>query len=440
MIIELNTSYAEKDIVKSYGAKWEPNSKKWYLESQNIAELSDKLDMIAKDLGKKVENIAPKLSKELVKVPTNTEIQNDAMSPKEYIEKLYSMMRMVDGCFTEEKPEDSKTIVGWLKEGFIPISVDAVKTYKFSEDKGYQYVAKSNTREMAEEEKSAFEEVMSERKKKSIEKAAQKRTEKKAEEDAEKGPVRNRQDAIKSFLTFKGLTKEFDSYYDEYCKNNPVETAQKSEKSQKSRNNKKIKHLPDYSAIQGKKILCFDTETTGFSPDKGDELLQVAFVSLDNGKIQTLFQSLIKPHEKTSWVGAMIKNHISPKMVEKAPYPEDIKNQVQEIVDQADVIVGYNIDFDINFLEKCMGIDFSNKIVADPGDYFRQNKPDSSSFNLEACVTNYCNLEDLNEYKADAHKADTDAIATLKAFCAQSKLEGYSLLSYEEEMEEEIER
>ena len=50
-------------------------------------------------------------------------------------------------------------------------------------------------------------------------------------------------------------------------------------------------------------------------------------------------------------------------------YPEDIKNQVQKIVDQADVIVGYNIDFDINFLEKCMGIDFSNKIIADPGDY-----------------------------------------------------------------------
>lgn len=439
MRIELNTSYAEKDIVKSYGAKWEPNSKKWYLESQNIAELSDKLNTIAKGLGKKVENITFELPKELDKVPTNTTIQNDAMSPKEYIEKLYSMMKMVDGCFTEKKPEDSKTIVGWLKEGFIPVSVDVVKTYKFSEDKGYQYVEKSNTREMTEEEKSAFEEVMSDRKKKSIEKAAQKREEKKAKENAEKEPVRNRQDAIKSFLTFKGLIKEFDSYYDEYCKNNPVEKVQKSEKSQKGKNNKKIKHLPDYSAIKGKKILCFDTETTGFSPEKGDELLQVAFVSLDNGKIQTLFQSLMKPHEKTSWVGAMIKNHISPKMVENSPYPEDIKNQVQEIVDQADVIVGYNVDFDINFLEKCMGIDFSNKIIADPGDYFRQDKPDSPSFNLEACVANYCNLEDLNEYKAGAHKADTDAIATLKAFCVQSELEGYGLFSYEEEMEDEME-
>lgn len=440
MKIELKISYDEKDIVKKNGAKWNPNSKKWYLESQNVAELSEKLDMIVKELGKKVENIAPELPKELGKVPTNTEIHNDTMSPKEYIEKLYSMMKMVDGCFTEEKPEDSKTIVGWLKEGFVPVSVDVVKTYKFSEDKGYQYVAKSNTREMTEEEKSAFEEVILERKKKSIEKAAQTRTEKKTKEDAKKEPIRNRQDAIKSFLAFKGLTKEFDSYYDEYCKNNPIEKTQTSEKSQKSKNNKKIKHLPDYSEIQGKKILCFDTETTGFSPDNGDELLQVAFVSLDNGKIQTLFQSLIKPHTKTNWVGAMIKNHISPKMVENAPYPEDIKNQVQEIVDQADVIVGYNIDFDTNFLEKCMGIDFSNKIVADPSDYFRQNKPDSSSFNLEACVTNYCSLEDLNEYKAGAHKADTDAIATLKAFCAQSELEGYGLFSGEEEMEEEMER
>lgn len=46
----------------------------------------------------------------------------------------------------------------------------------------------------------------------------------------------------------------------------------------------------------------------------------------------------------------------------------------------------------------------------------------------------------MNEYKAGAHKADTDAIATLKAFCAQSELEGYDLSSYEDEIENEMER
>lgn len=433
MKIELVTSYAEKDIVKRNGAKWNPTSKKWYLESQNITELTIKIDTIAKELSKNIKDVAPEMPQELYIVIESNTKQNEIISPKEYIEKILSLNGMVEGNFTENKPKDSKTITGWLKEGFLPKSIDFVKTYKYSSDgkTGYQYIAENDVRPMTNEEKIAYEEIAVERKRKASEKAAQTREIRKTEKSTNTEiPTRDRLDAIKSFIEFKGLTEDFEKYYDEYCKNNPIPKKKKEKIFGSS--NKKIKHLPNYAEIQGKKVLCFDTETTGFSPDKGDELLQVALVALENGEIKTQFESLVKPHEKTSWVGAMIKNHISPKMVENAPFPEDIKEQVQTIVSQADVIVGYNIDFDINFLEKCMGIDFSNKIIADPSDYFRQNKPESSSFNLESCVTSYCTAEDLAEYKSNAHKADTDAIATLKAFCSQARVEGHDLLLLDE--------
>jgi hypothetical protein len=34
----LNVSYAQKDIAKSHGARWDSNSKRWYFEGEEIPE------------------------------------------------------------------------------------------------------------------------------------------------------------------------------------------------------------------------------------------------------------------------------------------------------------------------------------------------------------------------------------------------------------------
>ena len=104
------------------------------------------------------------------------------------------------------------------------------------------------------------------------------------------------------------------------------------------------------------KVLVIDTETTGFSAGK-DELLQVSII---DGTGKTLFNSLIKPDHNTEWKGAMIKNHISPRMVADKPSIKDVASEIQKILDSADMYVSYNGRFDVNFLEAA-GIVLKNK-------------------------------------------------------------------------------
>ena len=94
------------------------------------------------------------------------------------------------------------------------------------------------------------------------------------------------------------------------------------------------------------RIVVFDVETTGFSP-KRDELLQLTIL---DGNGTTLFDSYIKPSHRKTWKRAEVKNGISPVTVQNAPTAKEIKKEVQTIFDRALLLVGYNIQFDIRFL------------------------------------------------------------------------------------------
>ena len=93
------------------------------------------------------------------------------------------------------------------------------------------------------------------------------------------------------------------------------------------------------------KTLVIDTETTGLNPEI-DELLQVSIID-SNGN--TLFDSYFKPCAK-SWTEAQYINNISPEMVHNAPTISEKITEINEIIAQANKIVGYNISFDIDFL------------------------------------------------------------------------------------------
>lgn len=96
-----------------------------------------------------------------------------------------------------------------------------------------------------------------------------------------------------------------------------------------------------------------DTETTGLHPEIDDDLLQVSIID-DQGKI--LFDSLICPTLRTSWEDAMQINHITPEMVKDSPNIVDVRKQIQDIFDHADEIIGYNTNFDLDFLRACGNI------------------------------------------------------------------------------------
>ena len=106
---------------------------------------------------------------------------------------------------------------------------------------------------------------------------------------------------------------------------------------------KKASKLP---SMDKKEILVFDTETTGLSSVL-DEIIQITIL---DGYGSVLFNSYIKPTRHETWSDAERINHISPNMVSNAPYFHDVRSHIQNLFNHAKLVVGYNVDFDINFV------------------------------------------------------------------------------------------
>ena len=106
--------------------------------------------------------------------------------------------------------------------------------------------------------------------------------------------------------------------------------------------------------------IVIDTETTGLNADT-DELLQVSIIDSQGN---TLFNSYIKPLYTDNWNKAMAVNHIIPEMVANAPNILEVKQEINRILNSANIIVGYSTNFDLSFLS-AVGIENSKATVID---------------------------------------------------------------------------
>ncbi len=184
--------------------------------------------------------------------------------------------------------------------------------------------------------------------------------------------------------------------------------------------NGKETHIPDFKNISGKKIICFDTETTGIGKD--DEILQLTITGFEDGEASVLYSSYFKPENKTEWTGAMMVNHISPRMVSDKPHIKDRTTDFKAIFESADIIAGYNVTFDVRMLEQSLGegvINIPKEKLADPMDYYKDSEPDVKHKLINA-VERYC-PEKLEWFKKNAHDASADALATLMVLEAQAR-------------------
>ena len=99
----------------------------------------------------------------------------------------------------------------------------------------------------------------------------------------------------------------------------------------------------------GKRTIVIDTETTGLDCNT-DEILQLSIID-DSGN--TLFNEYFKPVKTMEWKAAERVNGITPQMVADC---EDIYHhfgEIQQILYDADTIIGYNTEFDLAFLRNC---------------------------------------------------------------------------------------
>ncbi len=135
--------------------------------------------------------------------------------------------------------------------------------------------------------------------------------------------------------------------------------------------------------VENVEFVAFDTETTGFSPEK-DRIVEVGAVKFKNGEIIEKKTWLINPERPIPYWAKRVHG-IDDKMVADEPTFEEIYPEFQEFIDGT-VLIAHNARFDISFLEeelKRCGMKEPKNEVVDSLPLFRSWFEDASSFSLE---------------------------------------------------------
>jgi len=97
-----------------------------------------------------------------------------------------------------------------------------------------------------------------------------------------------------------------------------------------------------------------DFETTGLDVSK-DEPIQIGIIEVDSaGKIIGEYKSLIKPDKKTDELKHIVGfiTGLSIAELETAPTRETVNKEIEQFFGENTIIIGHNIGFDIDFLNK----------------------------------------------------------------------------------------
>jgi DNA polymerase-3 subunit epsilon len=100
--------------------------------------------------------------------------------------------------------------------------------------------------------------------------------------------------------------------------------------------------------LDGQTIEAVDTETTGFDPGQGHEVVEVARVSIVNRSLAESWSSLIRPSRPIPH-GASAVHGITNPMVAEAPGPTEIGRKLREACGDR-TLVFHNAPFDLPFL------------------------------------------------------------------------------------------
>ncbi len=118
-------------------------------------------------------------------------------------------------------------------------------------------------------------------------------------------------------------------------------------------NLKALDHLDLKQRAKYQRYVVLDLETTGLSLTR-DEVVSIAAYRVIEGRILLgdIFSSLVKPDQ--SIPPSAVKIHgIVPSMVTRAPLFEEVFDQFLRYLG-TDILVGYHVKFDLNFLNICM--------------------------------------------------------------------------------------
>lgn len=164
-----------------------------------------------------------------------------------------------------------------------------------------------------------------------------------------------------------------------------------------------------------------DLETTGLNPVY-DEIIEVGLLKVRNHKVVDSFTSLIRP--ETAYVdedddGNVISKYyiddfiveltgISNEMLAGAPTLKENFEEILEFIDD-DVIVGHNVNFDINFLYDFATDNYSKELSNDFWDLMKLSRRILKDIDRHRLI----DLADFFGYTFTGHRALNDCQATL---------------------------
>ncbi|WP_294158520.1 3'-5' exonuclease [uncultured Selenomonas sp.] len=159
--------------------------------------------------------------------------------------------------------------------------------------------------------------------------------------------------------------------------------------------------------------ICIDTETTGLKPEENG-IVELAIVSAES---EILFHERLNPGDVRWTRKATEVNGISRKDVAGELTLDDYRPIIQAIFDAADTIIGYNTDFDLDFLAENGIIPRHAKVVDVMTMYsyvvgqYDEYHGDYRYQKLTRCAAQY-------KYKwtEKAHGALADALATIYCY------------------------
>lgn len=160
-----------------------------------------------------------------------------------------------------------------------------------------------------------------------------------------------------------------------------------------------------------------DIETTGLDT-YFNEIIELAAIKIRNNEIVDKFQTLIKPYGQIDEFIEQLTG-ITNDMVKNAPKIEEKLNELFNFIGN-DIIVGHNVNFDINFLYdeslKCYGDALIKNNFVDTMRIGRKCIKDTKNHKLNTLALKF-NIDTENE-----HRALADCIITYKLFNIEKDL------------------
>lgn len=160
-----------------------------------------------------------------------------------------------------------------------------------------------------------------------------------------------------------------------------------------------------------KEYVVVDLETTGLDPYKGCEIIEIGITEIVNDKIVKNYSRLIKPKKDIPYFITNITN-IDNDMVKNEEEIEVVLPRFRKYIGDK-TIIAHNAKFDLKFLNfylKEMNLEpITNHICT--LELLKKSKSYKGKNKKLETACEYYNIENIN-----AHRADSDTLATAKLF------------------------